>query len=252
MADETTVDETQARILGALKDEKVAPINMLDATDDAPKVATKEAEEEVVEAEDKESEVVEKTKSAIDKKREFNAKVFDVKGLSSETQGDNIDWKAKAQEYEGKVKQFETKIEQEKRYEEETSVFTAIKEANGPRWTPAVDEAVAELIESNDPKKESLYDRLLKNPGITAQERMLLITNTALQMVEEPEKKLRTETVRTVKDMGKVNVADIKGEANRKRSAKEAMESYKRTGDDKDLNDAMGVGDILEGIFGNR
>ena len=256
MSDEAVINETQARILGGLGAELSTDKHQLgltpkDSEDTVPEVKAAEVTKETEVVDEPED----KVQAAIDKKKALSAKILNVKlpeaPKTEETPGE-IDWKAKAQEYEGKVKEFEGKAEREKRYEEESAVFTSIKEANGARWTPAVDEAVAELLESKDPKKISLYDRLLENPKISSQERMLLITNTALQMVEEPEKKLRTETVKAVKDLANVVVGDVKGESSRKRSAAEAMQAYRRTGNGKDLEDAMGVGDMISGMFGKE
>ena len=243
MADETVVDDMQARILGGLNEAPVAK--------DTKEV---EAVHEVDSSKDEPTEV-DKTEVAITKKRDVNKEIFKVTPPVEAAPDDTTDWKAKAAEYEGKVREYETKAEQETRFNEETKIFNEIKEMNGPRWTPAVDKVVSELIDNGGLKDKdgnnilSLYDKLAENKNISAQERMLMITNTALQMVDEPEKKLRTEKVKEVKDLGKLNVADVKGDSVKKRTPAEAMKAWKSSGDDKDLQEAMGVEDVLNQMF---
>lgn len=124
----------------------------------------------------------------------------------------------------------------------ENTAVNEIKTSLGDEWSPEVEAELAGLIESD------YYDKFDK-AGFTAQEKMLELTNIAMRKVGENGNKAVKEKIKEIKDTSKI---DLKGDATPKpRTKADIEEDYKRTGDEKYMDEMMNLdNEAIRGFFG--
>lgn len=241
MSNETQVNETEARILGGLAEDVSVPAVSEESTTPSsapqttPVPAPKEEalDEPAPTAEAAPATPVEKVISA--KKQAFE-KEF---ALPTETPETEADLKVKYEESQKQLEEYKKKEESQKIFAENQSAYQEVTKAMGKKFTPEVDQVLAKLIEG------PTWDKL---QGLTSQQRMLMLAQTALAMVEEDDTdtKLVKEVEEDIKSRADVLPKDLKNVELKKRTAADAMAKWKTTGDDADLEEAFDVENMLK------
>lgn len=250
---ELEVNSMEARILGALQEDaldkgiEAKQDNEIkeEELEDAPKDKKPEekAKEEVKVEEKKVEEIkkADKSKEKIDKKKEAFKANFKLPEPEKTAEEQQIDWKSKAEQTEKELTTIKAEKEAQQKYEAESTAYNKVKEVMGNKFTPLLDETVAKLIDSD------VYDKL---SGLTPEQRILMLVQTATGMIGEEDNKLVEEVETEIKSKADLTPKGTK-EAGKKGKI-DLMKQYTKTRDEDILNEAIGVNEDLEFIFGDR
>jgi hypothetical protein len=213
----TEKSEVTEEVKGEVKEEAKEPVKEEPKAGEAVKEETKEPIKEPVKAEPK----------------KLFSDAFKKKALEEQINkaGEAVA-NAKEEELRLRVSQLEGKIALDEKLKAEQEVINEAKTAMGDEWSPELEAEVAELIGSED------YD-MLDKAGYNANKKMLILIDTAKQIVGENTNKAVKEKIKEIKDVSTIN---IKGDAEPKIRTKADVEAdYKRTGDEKYMDEMLSM-----------